>query len=214
MKYGALVLAAANANIIQKAGLEEGSKRYSQLVSMMENYNPSFDEKKYWAYGCNCLVLGDRPMSDPGKGAPVDALDTTCKKYKDCLKCARMNHGDVCIGEFHQYGMRITKAGEVVCRDDAGSCNRALCECDAMFAREHVNSVASYTDDYNMFYSQTGWDPEDQCVSGGGSTDPQCCGLPDGPYTLFNGNNPNKKCCADGTVKADCGGNGGGNNPY
>merc|ERR1712147_266240 len=151
-----------NANIIQKAGLEEGSKRYSQLVSMMENYNPSFDEKKYWAYGCNCLVLGDRPMSDPGKGAPVDALDTTCKKYKDCLKRARMNHGDVCIGEFHQYGMRITKAGEVVCRDDAGSCNRALCECDAMFAREHVNSVASYTDDYNMFYSQTGWDPMDQ----------------------------------------------------
>ena len=114
MKVGALLFAAAHGSVLQKAGLEEGSKRYSQLVSMMENFNPDFDEKKYWAYGCNCLVLGDRPMSDPSKGQPVDEMDTTCKRYKDCLKCARMNHGDVCIGEFHQYSMRITKAGKVV----------------------------------------------------------------------------------------------------
>ena len=68
MKFSILIAATStNASVLQKAGLEEGSKRYSQLVSMMENYNPSFDEKKYWAYGCNCLVLGDRPMSDPGK---------------------------------------------------------------------------------------------------------------------------------------------------
>ena len=39
-------------------------------------------------------------MSDPGHGPPVDALDTVCKAYKDCLKCARMQHGDTCIGEF------------------------------------------------------------------------------------------------------------------
>ena len=49
----------------------------------------------------------------PKKGAPIDALDTTCKKYKDCLKCARMNHGDVCIGEFHRYAMRINKNDQV-----------------------------------------------------------------------------------------------------
>ena len=80
----------------------DGERRYFQLKDMMEHYNADFDERKYWAYGCHCLILGDRPMSDMGRGAPVDALDTVCKKYKDCLKCARMQHGDTCVGEFYK----------------------------------------------------------------------------------------------------------------
>lgn len=212
MKYTTMIVGAlttgANGNVLQS--VSQDTKRYNQLIKMMENYNPNFDDKKYWTYGCNCLMLGDRPMSDPGKGKAVDELDATCKRYKDCLKCARMNHGETCLGEFHQYGMRITKNGEALCRNDEGSCERALCECDAMFAREHVAASAVYTDDNHMFYSKTGWNPEEECIAGGGSTDPKCCGTPAGPYFLFNGNNPNKKCCADGTVKADC--NAGGNN--
>ena len=66
-----------------------GSKRYFQLKEMMDFFNDDFDERKYWAYGCNCLILGDRPMSDPGHGLPVDALDSVCKAYKDCVKCAQ-----------------------------------------------------------------------------------------------------------------------------
>ena len=42
-------------------------RRYRDLDSMIAQLNPNFDPRKYWAYGCNCLVLGDRPMSDPGK---------------------------------------------------------------------------------------------------------------------------------------------------
>ena len=57
---------------------------------MMDYFNDDFDERKYWAYGCNCLILGDRPMSDPGHGLPVDALDSVCKAYKDCVKCAKV----------------------------------------------------------------------------------------------------------------------------
>ena len=38
--------------------LGDVDKRYSQLVDMMKNYNNDFDERKYWAYGCNCLILG------------------------------------------------------------------------------------------------------------------------------------------------------------
>ena len=34
-------------------------RRYFQLTDMMENYNPTFDERKYWTYGCNCLILGE-----------------------------------------------------------------------------------------------------------------------------------------------------------
>ena len=43
----------------------ESERRYSQLVDMMSTYNTEFDEKKYWTYGCNCLILGKfiRPIS-------------------------------------------------------------------------------------------------------------------------------------------------------
>ena len=51
-------------------------RRYSQLTKMMRFYNDEFDERKYWTYGCNCLMLGDRPLSQPGIGPPVDELDT------------------------------------------------------------------------------------------------------------------------------------------
>ena len=93
-------------------------------------------------------------MSDPGHGRPVDALDTVCKAYKDCLKCARMTHGDTCIGEFVQYRYGY-RQGEVACRDPANSCDRALCECDAQFAKAHNAAKDVFTNEYHMFWSTT-----------------------------------------------------------
>ena len=73
-------------------------------------------------------------MTDPGLGAPVDELDRLCKTYKDCLKCARKEHGDMCIGEFVKYKY-VTRRGNIICKNQEGSCGRDLCECDAMFAK-------------------------------------------------------------------------------
>ena len=70
-------------------------RRYSDLLKIVQHYTPDFDERKYWAYGCNCLILGDRPMSDPGFGKPVDSLDAICKQYKDCQKCVKNKFGEV-----------------------------------------------------------------------------------------------------------------------
>ena len=95
-----IALVSANRRVRREEKALDGDKRYFQLTDMMSHYNSEFDERKYWAYGCNCLILGDRPMSDPGHGPPVDALDSVCKRYKDCVKCAKMTHGDMCIGEF------------------------------------------------------------------------------------------------------------------
>ena len=63
-------------------------------------------------------MLGDRPMSDPGLGAPVDELDTTCKRYKDCLKCAMAEFGQNCLPEFISYGLRMDNdpAVDPVCK--------------------------------------------------------------------------------------------------
>ena len=149
-------------------------------------------------------------MSDPGHGPPVDALDTVCKAYKDCLKCARMEHGDSCIGEFTQYRYGITN-GDAVCKDRAGTCKRALCECDAKFAREHVGQTGVFDEKYHMFWSTnnggTMWDPANDdaaCPRGGGGVyDPQCCvdDAGEGPALLYNA--ATKACCSDGRVVQD-----------
>ena len=93
-------------------------------------------------------------MSDPGHGPPVDALDTVCKAYKDCVKCARIEYGDMCIGEFVKYRYGY-KNGAPVCKDSANTCDRALCECDAKFAKEHVGAKDVFDIKYHMFWSTT-----------------------------------------------------------
>lgn len=178
-------------------------RRYFQLVDMMEHYNPQFDEKKYWTYGCHCLILGDRPMSDPGHGRPVDALDVVCKQYKDCQRCARERFGDTCIGEFvkYRYGERN---GEKFCRNQADTCERALCECDLQFAKDHNKVKGVFKNQYHMFWSESGWDQNDdtKCYTDGvGPYIPKCCGVPGNPFALYN--SARKKCC-NGEVRSEC----------
>jgi hypothetical protein len=150
-------------------------------------------------------------MSDPGHGPPIDALDTVCKAYKDCLKCAREEHGEWCIGEFQRY--RYGKEnGDIVCRDNPNNnnpknnsaCKRKLCECDAQFARAHVSQAHVFTTDYHLFWSTLpgGWEPKENCPRGGGGPFiPQCCGTPTTAAVIFNA--ANKQCCA-GEVKSQC----------
>ena len=126
----------------REIGFESTDRRYAQLTEMMTTYNPLFDERKFWTYGCNCLLLGDRPMSDPGHGKPVDELDTVCKAYKDCVKCAKMTHGANCIGEFVTYDYSYDN-DQAQCNDDADTCGRALCECDLMLAQRHVGAIGT-----------------------------------------------------------------------
>ena len=56
---------------------EEDERRYNDLKDMAIKYwrknggtgkNAGFDDRKYWAYGCHCFLLGDRPMTEQGKG--------------------------------------------------------------------------------------------------------------------------------------------------
>ena len=59
---GLALLTGVNAQRINPQMLEklpEGERRYYQLAAMMSHYNPDFDERKYWTYGCQCLMLGN-----------------------------------------------------------------------------------------------------------------------------------------------------------
>lgn len=62
MRVFAVIIATAHAYVhrsIQRIArqAEVDDRRFSQLVEMMKTYNPDFDERTYWAYGCNCHLL-------------------------------------------------------------------------------------------------------------------------------------------------------------
>ena len=49
----------------------------------------------------------------------------------ECLKCATMTYGDTCVPELKRYKFTLSE-NSLQCRNRAGSCERALCECDHM----------------------------------------------------------------------------------
>jgi hypothetical protein len=175
-----------------------GIRRYSDLLKLVKVFTPEFDERKYWAYGCNCLILGDRPMSDPGFGRPVDPLDQICKQYKDCQKCVKREYGDNCIGEFVKYDWRMRR-GQPQCINAPGTCERNLCECDLDFARKMPSQYDVFDNKYHLFWSEEGWEPKDNCEKGKGLNEPECCGPPEGPLVIFN--SLQKQCCPDFSIR-------------
>ena len=60
---------------------------YKDVITLAERYweenGEKFDATKYLAYGCHCMLLGDKPI---GKGVPVDGLDRACRALKQCHK--------------------------------------------------------------------------------------------------------------------------------
>lgn len=195
----------------KRAFSEDGERRYEDLEDIASKYwrkrgetgKNRFDERKYWAYGCHCFLLGDRPMSAMGAGRPVDSLDVKCKAYKDCQKCVREKHGDDCIGEFVRYTWRYsTKKGDFESNNKAGTCERELFECDLQFVKDTYAQKAVFNEDYHAFWSTTGFDREDpqHCVVGGGTVPVQheCCGGHNGPYYWIG---LNKHQCCSGVVK-------------
>jgi len=196
-------------------GAQDADRRYDDLEAIAKKLwrkqlgkgeDGKFDERKYWAYGCHCFMLGDRPMSEMGKGRPVDALDNKCKAYKDCQKCVRDKHGNQCIGEFVQYTWRYsTKLGAFESQNEAGSCERELFECDLQFAKDTFAQRDVFNNDYHAFWSTTGFDNrlDESCPSGGNSpVEHQCCGGVDAPWYWIGLNN--QQCCGGDAI-----GNGG-----
>ena len=70
-------------------------------------------------------------------GSPVDELDTACKAYKTCISCATQKHGETCnvLDTRYRYGFL---RDEFFCRNDVGSCQYDICQCDIEFAKERV----------------------------------------------------------------------------
>ena len=77
-----------------------------------------------WGYGCHCVFLGDRPMSEMGHGHPVDELDRSCRSYKECQKCVREKQGETCIAELRKYKWNPVGT-DAFSTENAGTCERS-----------------------------------------------------------------------------------------
>jgi hypothetical protein len=89
-----------------------------------------FDSVVDGAYGCFCnFAYGTEPFSqEPLGNTPIDEIDSTCKHLKDCLQCARAEFGSSCTTE-----QTLFQHNSGTCLDEAGTCERAVCECHAQF---------------------------------------------------------------------------------
>ena len=147
----------------------EADRRYNDLEDMATKYfkkngSEKFDERKYWAYGCHCFILGDRAMSEMGQGTPKDALDVKCKAYKDCQKCVRDQYGDACIGESVRYTWKwSSKRERLESKDEVGTCERELFNCDLQFVKDTFDNKGAWNEDYHGFWSKLpgGFDNKD-----------------------------------------------------
>ena len=110
-------------------------------------------------------------MAEMGKGKPIDALDSACKAWKECQRCARMKHnrsashpqGEFeCLGEFTRYNFGL-KNDDYQCKNSAGSCSRDLCECDLAFAKAHALHTGVWKIDNHAFYGDFDKDDEANC---------------------------------------------------
>lgn len=184
-----------------------GERRYEDLKNMAKKLwkkkgAPAFDERKYWTYGCHCFLLGDRPMSAMGKGKPVDALDNRCKAYKDCQKCVREQHGEACIGEFVRYTWKwLGKKEDFTSRNDEGSCERDLFECDKQFVHDTFEFKAVFDENFHAFWTKTDFDhtSDESCPNNGGQpVKHMCCGGSDKPWRWIGLNK--YQCCNDEVI--------------
>lgn len=189
---------------------ERAERRYVDLKDMAIKLwakngfrgKTGFDERKYWAYGCHCFLLGDRPMSEMGSGKPKDALDNKCKAYKDCNKCVREKHGDDCIGEFQKYTWKwSSKQNTLISNNAPGTCVRELFECDKQMVYDTFAQKEVFNNAFHAFWSsQDGSEAFDNrdpanCPSGGNTpVQHMCCGGDTQPW-YWIGLNKNQ-CCA------------------
>merc|ERR1711972_74350 len=182
-------------------GPGEAVRRYADLAEMSkkhwkkQNLAKEWDERKYWGYGCHCFMVGDRPMSEMGKGAAVDGLDSACRRWKQCQKCVRQKHGDDCIGEIVSYTWRYSKKqSDFEILNVPGSCPRELGECDLKLVKEQFQNRDFYDSSNNYFYGNFDKDDDGNCVKGvGPPVDHECCGGFTSAYTWMS--TINRKCC-------------------
>lgn len=187
-------------------------RRYKHMEKLINFYDQSITNiTKYWTYGCWCFQMGDFPLR-LGNGSPVDNVDKTCKRHKECYQCAKRDSPDgECLPEETGYRFSakidaVTGDTVVECINTPGSCRRNICECDKAFA-SRLPQAAEGTDGWSgAHHAHYGnFDSRSSCLARihtpGASHKVECCGqYPDRFPYRFAKDNSGKQCCAATTI--------------
>ena len=72
-------LSAASSRRPSMARLERQKSIHTLVQEQLEEWTGEaqvpYDERDLWGYGCHCNFVGDRPLSDMGRGKPKDKID-------------------------------------------------------------------------------------------------------------------------------------------
>lgn len=178
----------------------------------------TFSFKQIHNYGCWCNF--DDPQGTyqrlmMGESAPQDKVDTTCRDYQLCLRCAKWDgsqyddyncdpHTEEFMSAFSSNIINKkpdTAEGNGLstqtCFNDfnESDCKISICRCHQQFVRrlidEHLGEPI-YNELKQVPNGPFEWDQ--QCKVDHAPIDMQCCGRNPNRYP-FNADNPNKSCC-------------------
>lgn len=177
-----------------------------------------YDINKIMQYGCWCNfddIDGKRLLL--GQDKPVDAYDTICREYQQCMRCAKSDGNDYWMDAYgepacdpHTEGYETTfeKPNTNVfkrsCDGNPTECSKSVCSCESRFLTQLFQqnmlskfNVPGFTHE-PMYQHKTSYRPdgtfiwEDECVRKPGSN-PVCCGFY--PYRAPHKETATKQCC-------------------
>lgn len=207
-------------------------RRLQNRMSLLHHLNPDHPEYHHPInalrfYGCWCLPTLNSGTAVPSKGAPIDKIDSACRRAHLCYTCAEKDHPDmVCHSRNNGYGFNLhsdimdpmdADKRSIECLDDPNSgnqkdsCSRSLCECDKQFAedlrksfhlwnRDNMQKMAKGPPQYNV----GGFDAPNECRAKGSKDEKplgpnECCGQQGGVRMPFHTHEGRMKCCGDKT---------------
>lgn len=171
--------------------------RYKDVISLAQRYweknGEKFDPTKYLAYGCHCMLLGDRPI---GKGVPVDRLDRACRALKQCHKCVEGKWNTECSTAEMSGDISLSSTGNVT-YTGSDQCLNDMFNCNLQFVSDFYDLKGIYNEVYHTskskFFHEQDCQVEDmkgRSLNGQGA---QCCGSSTSPFVLYKVGK--HKCC-------------------
>jgi len=184
----------------------KSNPRYELMMKMlyyMSSGSQSISD--YFSYGCHCNLSGS------GHGKAQDEIDSACSRNNGCRKCAQMDFNCSWNSAYFVNGWQQGSENGIVCVDQPGSCQRALCECDLQLVKDLVSESNTWSKKNHQFY---GFDLDDGCKADSAgmagrslngksssgndqSKNESCCGIYPNRFPYATGQG--RECCNDKT---------------
>ena len=101
-------------------------------------------------YGCWCQLLTEQ-FKTTNKGAPVDVLDSICRKWNKCNQCSGIDYKG-CVSFEQDYGQPLIDQNtlDFSCEHlNDNECSKVACQCDVAL----VDELTAFATEYNPSYS-------------------------------------------------------------